>query len=143
MWLKHVFTKNTCDRSVRLLVSNITVMGFTLHVNSLLNNNLFGSEVTWLACSAGRSNVHFGRFQAEDGAQEETRRKGYVEFPTARFKSAPRVIVGITGFHIDKASNLYIAVDSARATSEGFKWRVDGLGDTDISSVECSYIALA
>lgn len=87
--------------------------------------------------------MHFGSFQAEDGVQEETRREGYVAFPTARFKSAPRVIAGVTGFHTPKRSDLCIAVDAAEVTREGLKWRVDGMGHTDIASVECSYIALA
>lgn len=69
--------------------------------------------------------------------------QGYVVFKSGRFKSAPRVIVGITGMHTDKESDLCIAVDAVEVTREGMNWRFDGMGRTDIASVGGSFVALA
>lgn len=61
-------------------------------------------------------------------------------FGTGLFKTTPRVIVGITGFHTDKDRDLDIAVEAVDVTSQGMKWRIDGKGETDIESVECSFV---
>lgn len=144
VWVKNFFLGDTGDHSLRVLVSNITTVGFTLETTSLVEMSLYGAETTWLSCSADRPDVHFGTVQAQNGVllADRTTSKGNVAFQTGLFMTTPQVVVGITGFHTNKECDLHIAVEAVEVTSQGMKWRVDGKGDTDITSVECSFVVL-
>lgn len=143
VWLKHLGPDSCMDPSIRLVAANITVVGFTLLVKTRMEAYEVDAGITWVACSTGRPDVWFGKFQAEDGAREGMMCEGNVSFPTGQFKSTPRVIVGIAGFHTDMARKLCIAVEAVEVASEGMKWQVAGMGNQDIDSVECSFIVLA
>lgn len=143
VWLKYLGPDSGMDPSIRLVASNITAVGFTLLVKTPMEAYEVDGGITWLACSTGRPDVWFGKFQAEDRERDRMVCKGNVSFQTGLFKSTPRVIVGISGFHTDRARKLCIAVEAVEVASEGMKWQVAGMGNQDIDSVECSFIVLA
>lgn len=114
------------DRSLQLLVVDITTLGFTLEVCGKPSSKISDLDISWLACSAGRVGVAIGTFEVKPEINSRARCEGYVAFQRGWFKTPPRVVVGITGFEIDNNICLGLSVRVVEVTCEGMKWRIDG-----------------
>ncbi|KAL0631756.1 hypothetical protein Q9L58_009385 [Maublancomyces gigas] len=143
VWLKRMDVGSSADRSLRVLVSDITTVGFTLEVYPQPNTNICGLDVSWLACSVGRVGVAIGTFEVKKEINARARCEGNVAFQSGWFKTPPRVVVGITGFEIDKDISLGLSVRVVEVTGEGMKWRIDGGEDEDkMAAASGSFIAI-
>lgn len=142
VWLKQIRLHSRLERSLRLQVSNITAVGFTLEVNFPFTSNIHALDVSWLACSVGRPGVTIGTFDVEEEITARARCEGYVAFQREWFKAPPRVIVGITEFAIDNKDLFSLSVRVVEVTTEGMKWRIDGGEDEKIAAARGSFIAL-
>lgn len=143
VWLKKMHLWSSADRSLRIVVSGTTTLGFTLEVFSTSRSGISGLDVSWPACSVGRPGVTMGTFQVKDWTNERARCEGHVAFQSGWFKVPPRVVVGFTGFEIDKGIALSKSVRVVEVTSEGMKWRIGGGEDEDrIAAASGSFIAI-
>lgn len=131
------------DRSVNLEVANRGDVGFALSISSTVQS----LEISWLAFSDRRSGVEIGTFSSpsnwkDNNVPSHKHYEGYVAFETGRFKTAPKVAVGITGFTIDKSVHLSLSVQVVQLTREGMKWRIDGGPYGHFRYAKGSYIAI-
>lgn len=142
-WLKRMRFGDTADRSLRLLVSHVTTLGFTLEVYSRFITNISDLDISWLACSVQRQGVAIGTFEIKKEINTRARCEGYVAFQRGWFTTPPRVVVGITGFEIEKDMTLALSVRVVEVTGEGMKWRIDGGEDEEnIVAARGSFIAI-
>lgn len=69
--------------------------------------------------------------------------EGNVTFKSAVFKTPPRVVIGITGFEIDKGLDLSLSVRVVEVTGERMKWRIDVSEDEKrIAAASGSFITI-
>lgn len=134
------------DRSVELNVTEGDSSGFTLCATSL-SSTVQSIEFSWLACPTQRPGVQIGTFYSGQNYKDNNtpfhrHREGYVAFDNCRFKTPPKVAVGIMAFQIDKSVHLSLSVQVVQVTSKGMKWRIDGGPDGHFKSATGSYIAI-
>lgn len=142
LWLKNLCLEKNHNRSIHAYTSNISRSNFTLHVDSLVNQNLYGAVVSWIAFPAGMAGVETGYFESQGSTSDPTLRTGNVEFKQGHFTAPPRVVAGISRFQSGNTQDVHIELKTFDVTKEGMKWRFDGGYDTNIDCAGASYIAI-
>lgn len=140
VWLRGLDLSPMPDRTLHIGVGTINRLGFTLAFNYQKPHTIRNVEISWLACSAKRSDVRIGTFSTGD-MSGRTKCDGYVAFESGRFQAPPTVAVGITFFDIDKRYDLSLFLEVVEVTSEGMKWRIKGGEGGTITSASGSFIA--
>lgn len=142
LWWKDLFLEGTHNRSVRAYTTNISRSAFTLHIDSLRDQNLYGATVSWIAFPADMAGVETGYFETQGSTGDPTLRTGSFEFKQGRFTAPPRVVAGINRFQSGRLQDVHIELKTFDVTKEGMKWRFDSRHDTNIDCAGASFIAI-
>ncbi|HZU01106.1 MAG TPA: H-type lectin domain-containing protein [Ktedonobacteraceae bacterium] len=143
VWLNELDMSNSANWFIKAYATDISQMGFAIHIDTWANTILNSAGVTWIAHSAGSPNITSGTFNTQDVRpwnQPQLNNSNVIEFPHS-FAITPRVTVALNSIAIDHASNLRISASASDVTPTGMTWHLDSWADTILYSAGGAYIA--
>lgn len=144
VWLTTLDILHKKDWRIKAYETDITATGFTIHIKTWGNTELYPTIATWVAYPADKPNVLSGRFSTEDmrpSVFPQTYNSGYVNFGNV-FTTPPRVLVALNSLEISHAQHLRLRVKTSNVSATGMMWHLDSWADTILYSAGASYIAL-
>lgn len=122
-------------------VDSIDAGGFTLHVDTPVDQLLTDATVSWLAYPRNNGRIASGMANTVGERPLPTRNSGRVDFPSTVFTHAPKAQVFINSLDVDPARNLRLRVEPTDVSVTGMRWNADTWYDTILNSVGITYIA--
>lgn len=142
VWLRSFSMVPQETYRVKTYATDITLSGFTLHIDSWGDSTLATAETTWVTYPAGKCNVFSGSF-ATKAVKPQLLNAGFKMFPPGHFKVPPRVLSAINMLEISRAGKMRFVVTTPHIGVEGMAWEINGEGDAVLCSAGASFIALA
>ncbi|EJD32770.1 hypothetical protein AURDEDRAFT_77472 [Auricularia subglabra TFB-10046 SS5] len=146
VWLNELSMTNDGDWRLYATVSNITTVGFTMHLDAGRDTTLFSARASWIAYPSDKADVVSGAYSTNDvrtADPPQLTTSGRIAFPPESFVHSPTVLFAINSLEIDHRENLQIKATVDSLSSKGMTWHLDGGGDTKVYSMGASYIAFA
>lgn len=131
---------------IKSFASDITATGFTMHIETWNDSELFAATASWISYPSGKEDVCSGSFSTSDVRPHNNPRlntSGPVEFAEDMFSNTPRVVLGINSLDAGCKGGLRLELMGTDVTSEGMTWNLNSWKDTTMYSAGGTYIALA
>jgi len=124
-------------------VSDVTALGFRLHVKSWADSVTWSVEVTWVATSepahVQMGTEAFGDWPHRKVSDNERR---HTQFPSS-FSCAPDVVLGMALVDSEGDEQLFLRSESAEVTCRGFSMRCGSLSNSDTWGTTVAWFASA
>lgn len=111
----------------------VTPDGFTIHVDTWKDSNLYSAGVTWLAHSAHRTDVRSGSFHTEQVRPTQDRchtNRGRVSWGVPEMARPPRVFTALRMLDFKEGRNVRLIMRTDEITTTGMCWNLDSRHDT-------------
>jgi hypothetical protein len=144
VWLNTLDLDSADNARVHAYASNVDPTGFTAHIDTWGNTQLFSAAISWIAYPKGKPGIAHGTFNTQDVRpwnQPQLATAGSASFPVA-FETPPRVWVALNSLDAGQGKNLRINATCDQVTRSGLIWHLDTWGDTALYSAGASYIAI-
>jgi hypothetical protein len=113
--------------------TDIDPYGFTIHVVTGGNTELYGIRVDWVAYLPNKTSIRSGVF-THSGAS-------HVDFDV-HFLNTPTIFTALTQFDIQNSADLRVQLKTAKVTNTGMDVSIDTQLDTVLTSVTGAYLAV-
>ncbi len=126
--------------------TDVTATGFTLHIDSWADTELYSATAAWIAYPSDKAGVVSGSYNTQDVRpwnKPQLANSGRVDFPRGAFQRAPTVFLAFNSMDIDASHNLRLKLGADSVSKDGLNWHIDSWADTILYSAGASYIAFA
>lgn len=145
VWLSKLDMRRDRNWRLKAYATDITATGFTIHIDTWGDSELYGAAATWVSYTRGIPGVASGSVDTTASRKYPTAwlGTGYAGFRKEVFDSRPRVMVGISSLDIKCDRPLRLFVGTMPADVDGMTWYLGAWGDTTLYSAGAAYLALA
>lgn len=126
---------------VKCYATEITDMGFTIHLDTWDDTVLCSGTATWVAYTTEKPGVCSGSFSTNSTGPQRSH-TGYEVFGKDVFQTWPRVIVAWSKMDVSSSRFLRVRVRTSEVSVQGMRWHLEGRVDTDVEAAGASYIAM-
>ncbi|RPB08331.1 hypothetical protein P167DRAFT_359293 [Morchella conica CCBAS932] len=144
VWLSALAMDKRTDWRVKTYVSQVTTTGFTLHIDTWGDSNLYGAESTWLAYPADMPRILSGSYNTLQVRLSHPARQvttGTVDFGNT-FQTTPRVFVALNYIDMDHVRNLRFFMRQVVVDRSKMDWSLNTWEDSILYAAGASYIAM-
>ncbi|EKM50882.1 uncharacterized protein PHACADRAFT_262761 [Phanerochaete carnosa HHB-10118-sp] len=130
-WLNAVDCGAGRNAQVSVYADAVASDGFTIHTWS--DSLPFSAGASWIAYSAGRTDVRSGTFEIKDVRPPDMPRhknRGRVSWGAPRMAKPPRVFTALRMFHFDGGKIVRLASSQSEITTTGMTWNMDSWDET-------------
>jgi hypothetical protein len=145
VFLKSFDTGGGGSTRVKAYTSDVDRTGFTIHVETWADTNLYAAVAGWVAYPEDRSNIYSGTVNTMDvrpWQNPQTQTSQEINFHGYAFQKKPNVFVALNFIDISTQANLRITAYVDNVKTDGLTWHVDSWADTKLWAAGISYIAL-
>lgn len=145
VWLSRIDCNRWQNLRANVYATDVTRSGFTLHLDTWANTELYMLAATWLAHPADRADIVSGTIEPElDTSIFHPRPKftGTVSFEDSPFTSAPRVFMAFSRLEMGNGVNPRVKASSHAVTRHGMRYTVEAWGNAIMHSASCTYLAI-
>ncbi|EKM59120.1 uncharacterized protein PHACADRAFT_191433 [Phanerochaete carnosa HHB-10118-sp] len=133
VWLDAVDSGPGRNVRVTAWADAVTPDGFTIHLDTWHDSNLWSAGATWLAHSAERTDVRSGAFEIEDVRPWSAPRHnncGRVSWGAPEVASPPRVFTALRMLDFQDGRNIRLSMSTSEVTTTGMTWHMNSWEDT-------------
>jgi hypothetical protein len=144
VWLNEIDIDRNANWRVKAYVTDVTLEGFTIHIDTWANTTLYSGTASWMAYPSDRPYIASGSFKIDDVRPwnaPQSVNKGHVQFDK-KFRCPPKVRTALNFLDIGHEANLRVKTFTSDVTAEGIAWNIDSWSDTILYSAGASYIAI-
>ncbi|KAH8146566.1 uncharacterized protein LAJ45_09514 [Morchella importuna] len=130
---------------VKSFASDVTTTGFTIHIETWGDSELFAAAASWIAYPREKADICSGSFSTMDVRSWDNPRpntSGPVEFAADMFSTTPRVVLGINSLDAGCDGGLRLELMGTDVSSKGMTWNLNSWKDTTMYSAGGTYVAL-
>ncbi|KAB8067057.1 Metalloprotease [Aspergillus leporis] len=147
VWLQGLDMDKHKDWRIAAHASNITTEGFDIHLDTWDDSILYSGAISWIAYPATKAGIASGLIDSSSSPDRSCqclncRKGGEVIFPQGTFDRAPEVFLALKSFNFGNQHNLRLRAEAVNVTKDGFQWKVEALGDSDLKGAGVSYLAI-
>lgn len=144
VWLDAVDSGPGRNVRVRTWADQIDATGFTIHVDTWADSNLWSAGASWLAHSADRRDVRSGQFEIGDIRPSDSPQHtntGRVSWGAPRMARPPRVFTALRALDFQDGKNIRIKTITSEITTTGMTWNLESRDDTIMYQAGAVYFA--
>ncbi|GJE84074.1 H-type lectin domain-containing protein [Phanerochaete sordida] len=133
VWLTAVNCGPDKNPRVRVWADDITREGFTIHVDTWGDTDLWSAGASWLAHSGVRTDVRSGTFQIQDvrlSGTPDSKTRGRVSWGAPRMEKPPRVFAALNMLEFEAGKYCRLSLYTSDVTTTGMSWNLDTWLDT-------------
>ncbi|KAJ7891594.1 hypothetical protein B0H14DRAFT_2687759 [Mycena olivaceomarginata] len=147
VYLREIDAGSGSSVRVRTYVTDVDAQGFTIHIDTWGDTQLFSGGASWVAYPEDMDYIASGTANTSDvrlWAQPQAHNSNGINFHFGgiHFGKNPQVFVALNSVDISSSKNFRIKAWGSDASPTGFTWHIDSWGDTILYSAGISYIAL-
>lgn len=144
-WLSGMDCAHGWNLRLSIYATDITVSGFTLHLDTWADTRLLSLTATWLAHPADRADIVSGTIDPEVDTPIRNPKQaftGTVAFEKSPFTKPPRVFMAFNRLDIGNGENLSVGLVSGAVTYQGMNYTIQALSNAIMHSASCTYLAI-
>ncbi|KAI1797245.1 hypothetical protein LXA43DRAFT_983441 [Ganoderma leucocontextum] len=144
IWLNELDMARGKNWRVVATATGVTATGFTLHLDSWSNTEIYSATAAWIAYPSDKAGVVSGSYNTQDVRpwnKPQLANSGRVDFPCGAFQRAPTVLLAFNSMDVDACHNLRLKLGADSVSKDGLNWHIDSWYDTILYSAGASYIA--
>ncbi|GJE84073.1 H-type lectin domain-containing protein [Phanerochaete sordida] len=130
---------------VKVYADTVSCEGFALHLDAWHDSQLRSAGATWLAHSAGRTDVRSGAFEIKDirpASAPRHRNRGRVSWGPPAMACPPRVFTALCMLDFNTSKNIRLVMSTDEVTTTGMCWTLQSWDDTVLYQAGAVFIAL-
>lgn len=146
VWLNIFDLGSKANWRIKTFATDVTANGFTIHIDTWSDTELYYAKVSWVSYPADRPGVASGSFNTygvKSSTEPQLYYRAHQAFPTGVFDKPPRVFLALNTLNIDNRRDLRLLVKAEDVSATGMTWHLDAWSDTILHSAGASFIAFA
>jgi len=144
VWLDAVDSGPGRYARVTAWAGDIASDGFTIHLDTWHDSNLWSAGATWLAHSARRTDVRSGAFEIKDvrpSSAPRHKNRGRVSWGAPEMARSPRVFTALRMLDFQDGKNIRLTMNTSNVTTTGMSWSLDSWHDTVFYAAGAIFVA--
>lgn len=144
VWLDAVDSGPGRNVRVTAWADAVTPDGFTIHLDTWFDSNLWSAGATWLAHSTWRTDVRSGIFEIEDvrpSSAHRPKNHGRVSWGAPEMARPPRVFTALRMLEFQDGKCTRLSMSTSEVTTTGMTWHMDSWEDTIFYQAGAVYVA--
>ncbi|EKM59121.1 uncharacterized protein PHACADRAFT_249355 [Phanerochaete carnosa HHB-10118-sp] len=144
VWLDSINSGPGHNVRVTAWADGVTSDGFTIHLDTWHDSNLWSAGATWLAHSAWRTDVRSGTFGIEDvrpSSAHRPKNHGRVSWGAPEMARPPRVFTALRMLDFRDGKFIRLSMNTSEVTTTGMTWHMDSWEDTIFYQAGAVFVA--